>query len=105
VCRCIMCVCNLTNVFRFFLGPEELWTVKAIRLRSMTYRTFLELHEALVVLAFLSVTIPRLKLICVYAPLRSMHMTSGRKHVYKVHIFFLELHSSLNIRVTKSRRI
>ena len=85
-----MCVINLKNVFRFFYGPERLWTAKAIRLRSWTYRTFLlvELYEALVVFTFLSVTIPRLKLICVSTPLRSLHVTYGRKCVYKMHIFF-----------------
>ena len=83
-----MCVFNLTKVFRFFFGPERLWTVKAIHLRSMTYRTFLEPYEAVVVFAFLSVTISGLKLICVSTPLRSLHITTGRKYVYKVHIFF-----------------
>ena len=61
-----MCVCNLSNVFRFFFGPARLWTVKAIRLLSMTYLIFLEMYEALIVFAFLSVAIPRLKL-CFYA--------------------------------------
>jgi len=74
-----MCVCNLTNVFQSFFGPERLWTVKAIRLCSTTYRIFLELYEALVVFDFLSVTIPRFKLKCVSTPLRSMDMTFGRK--------------------------
>ena len=83
-----MFVTLLTHFDSFFFGPERLRTVKAIRLRSMKYRTFLELYEALVVFAFLSVTIPRLKLRRVSTSLLSLHMTSSRKYIYKVHIFF-----------------
>jgi hypothetical protein len=52
------CEYDVWEVFRFFFGPQRLWTVEAICLRAMTYGNFLEMYEALEVFASLSATIP-----------------------------------------------